>query len=217
MRKRTFLISITALIAVAAMAAVALAAASVGVFAGATVADELTQHKQPVVDRPDVAQAQHFGVLRRAMRGSDAVPAKIKSGLAAAEDLEQNTDGFNIAQARKVADGSWIAPGYGAICKVDADPNGLAYGFGVSCADDDDAMDGRLVSTYFGEGKRGGETTIVGVVPNGVDQVTITRDDGGKQTADVIENAYTVSSVMDPVSVSFTDADGSHKVALGQR
>jgi hypothetical protein len=220
MSERTFRACLSAVLAVAVAAAAAIVAGASD--DSATPPRQAAGPSSRALLDPDYSQSavmevdsrQHaaFGVLARSRSTGDDVTAAIRSGLGKTGEVERNKYGFNIALARRAATSghaTWVVPGRGHVCKLDLDPAGAEFGFGVSCDTTENAENGYLLSTWVGgPGQARGEAAINGLVPDGVESVVVNLKDGARQRIPVIDNVYTLNSAVDPMSVELTGADG---------
>jgi len=203
-----------ALGAAAVTAGVALASSGSAISAGdATVADGPTIGA-PVSQISSVApdQAAAIGLLARPLGPGDAmtdamVASQSSGGLVSAY-------GINPALARRaggLADGgAWVIPGNGAICFAAygnaggvADANG-----GESCDTASDAIAGHEAMIASSQ-RAPGWLLVAGLVPDGVQSVTLTFADGSDETLPVSDNVYLTELQASAVpQVSFATGDG---------
>lgn len=79
-----------------------------------------------------------------------------------------------------------------------------AYGPGQTCAFADQAVDGYFLLTYSPDNVT---SELYGLMPDGVDEVTVDLADGSSVTLPVISNGYMGRFEQPTVAVSWTDAD----------
>lgn len=151
------------------------------------------------------ADAQALSVLARPRTAADAIPAGIAPTFSAAS-------GANVELSRKVEtpDGPvWLVPGTGSLCLVTRG--------GAVCGAAASAAEGRLAQEESVEGAapvkisevESAPKEVSGVVPNGVETVTVHLLSGGTSTLTVHENVY-MGVVGGSVStVTFTGPNGS--------
>lgn len=148
---------------------------------------------------------QALGVLDRPRTQADVIPAGVAPSFSAAS-------GANVDLSRKVETpngNAWLVPGTSSLCLV-------ADG-GAVCAPAESAAEGDLAQ----EGGIGGAESVKpseinsaakevsGVVPNGVETVTVHLVSGGTSTLTVHENVY-MGTVGGAISeVTFTGPNGS--------
>lgn len=187
-------------------------AVAVAVVAGAGSAGQpagAAEVAVPLATTVDPADAQTFAVLDRAVSMQDAVPAVEDDGLTGGSFTQDF--GANLGLARAVAGlpagAAWVVPGNGSVCLIadasygsTAAPDG-----GAMCSADATAAGGYL---EFTTGHMGTDSSVAGLVPNGVDAVQIQLADGSQQSVAVHDNVYLASLSEDLVAVSFTLPDG---------
>jgi hypothetical protein len=150
-----------------------------------------------------------FGVLRRARRAEDEM------GPAARGVTDEGSLGrhHNVdpAEARRVAPAArtkvWVAPGDGSICLLNL-PSG-ADGAATSCTPVDDAENGEGVVTVSYSKD---QVDIFGIVPDGVDTVTLELADGTTQRLRVRDNVYFASAAAPSKTITFEDPAGKRRV-----
>jgi len=128
----------------------------------------------PVQHVPDQI-AETYGLFRSAPAGPPQDP-----------DVTPTRDGFNADLARSVETENGrvtVIPGATQLC--------LEWGPAITCTPADDAAKGGL---KLGQQSKNGPTTYVGLVPDGVESVTITAKDGSVQRAEVHDNVWTLKS-----------------------
>ncbi|MGA2471494.1 MAG: hypothetical protein ABSG64_12510 [Solirubrobacteraceae bacterium] len=145
----------------------------------------------PLASAVDTADANTFAVLDVGVGSQDAVPATETEGLAAGGFTQMF--GGNLSLARQAtgfqAGGAWVVPGDGAVCLI-ADPK---YGTAdqpdgaAMCSADAGAAGGYL---EFTTGTLGTDTSVAGLVPNGVGSVQLQLADGSLETLPVHDNVY---------------------------
>ncbi|HEX8074410.1 MAG TPA: hypothetical protein VF545_05465 [Thermoleophilaceae bacterium] len=135
-------------------------------------------------------QAAVTGELLRPQTTSDKVPLEIARKLA-----DGGQYGVNVEFARRAARVGradiWLAPGDRAICLIATDLRGIKGGFSVDCQPPAKVATGNLYVTLIsGRDPEVGQTTVFGVVPDGVPRVTVTDDDGSRRVVPVSRNVY---------------------------
>jgi hypothetical protein len=161
-------------------------------------------------------------VFRLAPRPSDALPAEVRDALARSFDAEFTAADLHAAR-RVLADApGWLVPATGdQVCLVDlvaptvaslggspAPPPAIAH----DCTSEATALGGGLVESQSRTaGAYARSARVVGVVPDGVSEVTVHERGRPPLIVDVIRNAYDVV-VPDPVAVSFALHRGSRSV-----
>ncbi len=176
--RRAVAFPVTAVIVAATGTGLALAASSSGP----------QEPVPPVAESAPVAAVEasagsHLGVLRRSQIAADAVPGSIPIVFSAAS-------GANIALARRVpgqdTSDAWVIPGRGTTCILARAEGALG---GAACTSSAAADAGQL-NIQSASDKAPGEELLAGVVPDGVDAVTVTLTDGATAALSVRENVY---------------------------
>lgn len=115
--------------------------------------------------------------------------------------------GAEVPQARL-----WVAPrndGTECLLAQPADAQGPAQ----LCASREEAANGQLFMTQT---MSASDVELYGMVPDGVDAVTVTFSDGASTTLPVSANAYAARFTKPTASIAFTDGNGvDHKLAAG--
>lgn len=110
---------------------------------------------------------------------------------------------------------TWVAPGLaaGEICLLGLDP--AAGGAGGGCGDVARAVTGEYVQTYGS--LREGVVVVMGLMPDGVDSVTLTMKDGSAREVPVANNAYRadVTTQTETVTFRIPGERGSKTIPLG--
>jgi hypothetical protein len=196
----------------------ALAATAVTALTGgspSSAADPVQDTGAPSVAQQEETFEANFALLRSP--GGSSIPATAQiddPGLQVTES-RQVTLPASRALARTSAGGDadpqvpdattvWVIP------KDDGTQCLIAYMWDVrqlggNCATVNDALTARMVMTVSRDGH---EAEIVGVVPDGVDEVTVTLADGSSADLPVVDNAYIARFDRATASVRWTDADG---------
>lgn len=106
----------------------------------------------------------------------------------------------------------WVAPkDDGSQCLLVYLPTDQTLG--STCAFPVQAVAGQFLITMS---RTGTDAEIYGLMPDGVDTVTVTLADGSDATLPVVENAYMAQFDQPTVSLSWTDADGvEHTLPAG--
>jgi hypothetical protein len=152
------------------------------------------------------AQAKEIGELRRGRTSDDALPSHWKQALTDPSDANEHW-GANPSLARRTAPGTWIVPGDGYVCVANATPGEGALGFG--CATTEDVDRGLLAPSDV---DANGNGVLTGVVPDGVNEVTLVDRDGSTRQGAVDHNTYRVAINADLKEVRFTGSDGAERV-----
>jgi hypothetical protein len=165
--------------------------------------------RAPLATAPDATARAMFGVLRQA--SASPLPPSVTAGLSGG--VFTGIYGANLALARQatgLAPGAaWVVPGDGSVCLIAASttetsgaPVDETLG-GASCGDDTDAASGN-VQFVGGSRKFPGEQYVAGLVPDGVDTVTISTANGTIDTVPVNDNVYmdTVAGAVSTVTFS---------------
>lgn len=159
----------------------------------------------PVTTVPE-AQAQEIDQLERPRTSDDAMPTEWKAELTAGESADDHW-GANPSLARRTAPGTWIVPGDGYVCVANTTPGEGALGFG--CATPEDVQKGLLAPADIDENGNG---VLTGVLPDGVDEVTLVGKDGSTRAVAVERNTYRAAIDANLKEVRFTDAEGGEHV-----
>lgn len=151
---------------------------------------------------PDAAEA--LTVLAESRTAADAMPEEVASDIGARADFGMNPDLSRRAIANTV-NSVFVLPAQGHVCAV------LTRGDSANaiCPPTDELKDGK--------GSAGtavlqtGDIAIFGVVPDGVDSVTVQLGEAGSRTVPVEDNAYyTVVEAGTPLeSVQHDGPDGT--------
>jgi hypothetical protein len=135
-------------------------------------------------------QAAVVSELGRPQRQGDAVPLQWRRSL----DGETVPHGINIDLARKVdvaGVNAWLAPSDDGVCLVTGDPEGLEHGFGIDCGTPTEVESGVVVADWrSGKNPDVGESTVVGVAPDGVASVIVNDRDGSSARVAVHHNVF---------------------------
>jgi hypothetical protein len=139
-----------------------------------------------------------FALMRRPQTQADMIPASIQVAFSQAS-------GANPLLARRVSDSAgeeaWLIPGNGSACILARVPR---YGIGGAvCVPADAARAGEL-DVQSASTQLPGSELVAGVVPDGVDAVTLHLADGGAVAAPVSEDIYLalVHGAIDSISAS---------------
>jgi hypothetical protein len=187
-----------------------LAACLAGGAAIATAGDDVNQapvpeaqaaQAEPVSAVPE-EQAREIEQLDRPRNSDDALPKEWRDKLTR-DDVSDEHWGANPSLARRTAPGTWIVPGDGYVCVANATPGEGALGFG--CATPDDVEKGLLAPADV---DADGNGVVTGVLPDGVDEVTLVDHDGGTRTVAVARNTYRAAIDANLKEMRFTDAGG---------
>jgi hypothetical protein len=177
----------------------------------APVPEAQAAQADPVATVPE-EQAEEIEQLDRPRTSDDALPKEWREQLATGDESDEHW-GANPSLARRTAPGTWIVPGDGYVCVANATPGEGDLGFG--CATPDDVEKGLLAPADV---DANGNGVLTGVLPDGVDEVTIVNHDGGTRTVAVERNTYRVAIDADLKEVRFTDAaGGAHILPMSWR
>ena len=162
-----------------------------------------------------------LAVLRAPRTADDAIPSWVAHFLAKSEEPTLSDE--NIAGARRVLANQqgWLLPApESELClAMVVDPllpevNGqrLYPSAKLACASEAEAQQGRLVVTQSLSPNfvKRLPTRVIGIVPDGVSEVTIRGADGVSARVAIIRNAYE-DVLVNPSSVSFTATTGGHR------
>jgi hypothetical protein len=173
--------------------------------------------RAPLATSVEPADQSAFGILRRAVAPSDAVPASASATLGA--DGFAGMFGANLALAREVtglgALGlAWVVPGDGSICLIDeGNVAGIDDAFGGSaCEADAGATTGQLETVAF-SANAPGTLLVAGVVPDGVTSVQLDLASGGADSVTVHDNVYMAEVQGAAPAVEFTAPGGAVDLA----
>ena len=155
-------------------------------------------------------QTADLEILRRPRVASDELPASLvpsftdnpQAGSGANPSLSRRAQGFDNGSA-------WVIPGDGMICFA-ARTSVTALG-GEGCGSDASVNAGRMM-VVGANAASPGLFGVAGIVPDGVNTVTITPTDGSPESVAVHENVY-MADVRGAFSVSFDGPSGP--VAVG--
>ena len=154
--------------------------------------------------QPD--QADELAQLRRARSSDDALPPRWGQDLTGDGGDEEHF-GANPALSRRTGPGVWLVPGDGFVCVANTTPDD--GGMGLGCATPEDVDRGLLAPSDV---DANGNGVVTGVVPDGVDRVTLVDRDGSTRTAAVDRNTYRAAIDAKIKEVRFTGADGGVRV-----
>jgi hypothetical protein len=188
-----------------ACAAVCVAATG-AVVAGADPAppeqSELAAANASPISAVQFAQAQRFGEFRRPRAGGDSMPQQWEQALS--DDRRRDSIwGANPGLSRRVAPGVWLIPGNGFICVAQVSAADGSLGFG--CATPLQAEEGLLQPAEL---DNDGNGIVTGVLPDGVQSVTLVDRDGSRREAPVERNVYRAAIDAQIDEVRWTDSDG---------
>jgi hypothetical protein len=180
-RRRALLLAGLSLI-LAATGGVALAGA--GTSPAGTGAAVPPASEAPPASAVEPALLDAFALMRRGQTQADVIPASVQPAFSQAS-------GANPALARRVSDGAgteaWLVPGNGSACILARAP---AYAIGGAvCVPTASARAGELDVQGASSQLPGGEL-VAGVVPDGVESVTLHLADGSSLEAPVREGVY---------------------------
>jgi hypothetical protein len=161
-------------------------------------------------DAPAGAQTALFSVFRRPRQPDDALPdsaARSLNGPAQSVTHGENTD---LSRRLHHPDRAvWLTVGADTVCYVarvtDGEPGGDTAG---GCQPTAAAAQGLLQGYETGGARLAGKAIVTGILPDGIDRVTITYADTSTQTIPVIDNVYAFTTTQ-AARISFTDAHGT--------
>jgi hypothetical protein len=150
--------------------------------------------------------ARDFAVLRRGRRAGDTLSAQAAATIG---EGEANFMGANPGLSRlalRDPDGVSIyaLPGDESICMVSTGPAGS----GLTCTSPAQAAAGYLIQTEHA-GSRG--SRVQGLLPDGVEEVTVTGSGAAGATTEVTGNAYSVKLDGSPGNLQFKTRDGAQR------
>jgi hypothetical protein len=156
-----------------------------------------------------------FGLLRDAPNAVSATSVirdpQVERGEAHALSLASE-DTLARAEATRPHAAVWIAArtdGSECLLAQPADAQGPAE----SCFTPDQALKGYAVMT---QSRNASDVDLYGLVPDGVNQVSVTFTDGSTSGLPVVRNGYAAHFEKPTASVAFTDADGvRHELIAG--
>lgn len=226
-----------------AIAAIAVACAGGGLALASALEDPRISPQQWVEGkrvRPEPAitpeQAGHLGILRRARTPTDTL---LPWDAYAATHSPMAANGVNPLLSRRAIGvsegGAWLIPGKGMICLESANAAGIRQALqtmpaGASAPRETAHVRGALGNTAcatnaeanrgFSAGTAGsagapGLTATAGIVPDGVESVTVTLSGGGEVKLPVHENVYMGEVRGWPASVSFLGSHGRVTLSNG--
>lgn len=150
--------------------------------------------------------SRYFSVLRRDRGASDLMPAAARAQLAGPlESQGTDLDTARAVRTSPAAPAAWVVGGPGDICLATPTPEG----FGINCATTAQAVDGGLSGQLVKSDRPGSEQIVVGLLPDGVDEVRVVPAEGRARTERVRENVLIVSARVGD-RVSYSDERGPH-------
>ena len=167
----------------------------------APVPEAQAAEADPVASVPE-EQADQIEQLDRPRTSDDALPSEWREQLTTGDESDEHW-GANPSLSRRTAPGTWILPGDGYVCVANATPGEGALGFG--CATPEDVEKGLLAPADV---DANGNGVLTGVLPDGVNDVTLVNQDGSTRTVAVERNTYRAAIDADLKEVRFTDAEG---------
>lgn len=145
---------------------------------------------RPMVTAIPENQATAFGILRRPQAKTDLLPRdqwrSFRVGIIGRYGLNPSL----MRRARTNVGNVWVIPGNGMIClALAASPsaNSVEVG-GWECNTTSSATAGRTVT--WTSSRASGQTIVQGLVPDGVNKVTLTTKNGTSKTVAVADNVY---------------------------
>lgn len=173
--------------------------------ARATGSEVEAAHAEPV-PAVEPEQAESIEALRRDRTSDDALPLQWRGALTQGDAADERW-GANPHLSRRTAPGVWIVPGDDYVCVANSSPGEGALGFG--CAANDDVKRGLLAPSDVDQNGNG---VLTGVLPDGVETVTLADRDGSERTVSVKHNTYRAAIGPDLKEVRFTGPDGTRHV-----
>ncbi|HEY4895887.1 MAG TPA: hypothetical protein VII01_07335 [Solirubrobacteraceae bacterium] len=202
-----------------------------GTFSGQTVSPQEWVEGKRVQPEAGLTASQtaNLGILRRPRGPADALPA---TPAASVTQSPMAASGVNLSLSRRVSGigsgAAWVIPGNNTICLIADNAQALAMASrypsatsrvpgasGVtSCAPTSSAAKGWSAGT---SGTSESRTTVftAGIVPDGVNSVTISVDGGQPILLPVHENVYAAEVQGWPSLVSFTTPAGQVSLSNG--
>jgi hypothetical protein len=188
-----------------ACAAVCLAAAGAGAAGADPPPDEPSEmaaaHAPPVA-AVQFAQSRRLAELRRSRDSGDAMPQEWDDALSDDSDGGRHW-GANPGLSRRVAPGVWLIPGNGFVCVGHVSARDGSLGFG--CATPAEIEEGLLQPAEL---DAGGSGVVTGVLPDGVDSVTLVDRDGATRDVRVARNIYRAAVDDQIAEVRWVDSAG---------
>jgi hypothetical protein len=189
-----------AVAAVLAVAGVTLASDSVN-----SQPDSLTPPEGAAPPPPSAmpgAVAARLGVLRGPRAASDALPP----GAGSSPNDLAFIDGSEALSRRVSGPGPrrWIVPGVNGICL--AQESGAT--FSHACGATSSVASGKFVLVSEGSSTPG-RMSISGVVPDGVDHVTVRDGDGARHDVPTSDNGFAIAVPSGAARISWTATDGT--------
>jgi hypothetical protein len=221
--RRSWLRSLAARSPLATAGAAVVGLAGVGIAVAATVTGGVTpaqfnqgQRAQPAASVPAAASSS-FSVLGSSVTASDALPSAYVAS-------HQNSAlvgelGANLKLAHLVPGVTpgavWVVPTDSGVCLIVSQYNNGQI-TGAGCMGEASAADGKLVFQAGSTQGSAGEF-VAGLVPDGVDSVSLTLANGESKTLAVHDNVYATSvTASAPTAVHFAGAGGaSNTVQMG--
>jgi hypothetical protein len=157
---------------------------------------------EPPVSTIPAADSADFGILREAQGWDDAFGTADETPAGANPELARSVPAPRSALSTGRI---WVVPGDDAICLRVLDPSD---GDGWVCATAADADSGQLIGALRSSPDDTGPAFVHGLVPDGVDEVTVTGPDGSTTTLPVTDNVYATTLPATPATVTFTLSDG---------
>jgi hypothetical protein len=161
---------------------------------------------KPLATTIDAQLVASFAIFDRDADADDRIPYAVSQALAHATTI----DGANADLSRRSASNEvgtlFVTAGNDSVCTNLADENGAGGG----CVPVALALTGKSVTTeQLTDG-----VVVSGIVPDGVESVTVTLSDGTAQSAPVESNGYIVKVAGAPKTLDYVDADGAQSVAI---
>ncbi len=165
---------------------------------------------------PDLAAK--FSTLTTAKSSDDAIPEALASGLSGqiSEDLVLNPDLARKTGSYSAGRASYLVPGDGGLCLALV-TGGVDRAAGLACSMTFQIDSGAMGPASLlggcevaGPGKPPTctSTSVYGVAPDGVAEVTVQQQDGSTKSMKVENNAYLFDLDAEPRSLSWIGSDG---------
>jgi hypothetical protein len=191
---------------------IAVAATTTG---GVTPAEYHHGARAQVVTTVAPTVASSFSVLTGSVTAADALPASFIATHQNSPLVGELGVNLNLAHlARGVTVGAaWVVPGVTGVCLV-VSRYGNGEITGTGCSGDASVIAGEMRFTSGTPDGVGGEF-IAGLVPDGVDNVSLKFADGSSRTLAVHDNVYTTDVTKgSPSAVSFSGPGGTESLKL---
>lgn len=173
------------------------AASSISVAAVAQSDERPRNNLKSPVETVDKSLAGTYAILERPRTAEDNLP-----GAVAEEYIQRQPNGVNGSLARKAFSTSstdvFVVPADGQVCIITTPRDGTSFS---TCTLAESLRSETNVPSTNVESEK---VTIFGMVPDGVEHVTVTFDDGSKAEHPVTGNVYLVEATVSNQAVSVT-------------